>query len=422
MRFDGPLNLARWVIWGTAILIIAVLPLVFTGSTFAITFMSQIGTFVIFALAYNMLLGQGGMLSFGHAVYSGLGAYFAIHVLNLIGKGAVVFPVTLLPLVGGIAGIVFGLLFGYVTTKKSGTTFAMISLGIGEMVFACSLMFPAFFGGEGGVTTNRVVGGSFLGITYGPGIQVYYLIAVWALLCTAGMFAFTQTPLGRMANAVRDNPERAEFVGYDTQMVRFLTLVVSSFFAGVSGGLSAINFEIVSAENVSALRSGGVLFATFIGGTGFFFGPIIGGIIFMFFVVALSGFTKAWQLYLGLFFLLMVLYAPGGVASLIMRHLALAGTGLLRRLRWPYAVAGSAGILLIAALIAAVEMTYHLSGEGLDEPTMALAGMVLDPRAATPWFVVAVIAAAGFLTLAKTRGMVQSAWDDINDELERRRA
>ena len=421
MRFDGPLNLARWVIWGAASLIIAVLPLVFTQS-FAITFMTQIGTFVIFALSYNMLLGQGGMLSFGHAVYSGLGAYFAIHALNLIGKSVIVFPVTLLPLVGGLAGVVFGLLFGYVTTKKSGTTFAMISLGIGEMVFACSLMFPAFFGGEAGVTSNRVVGGSFLGITYGPGIQVYYLIAVWALACTVGMFAFTQTPLGRMANAVRDNPERAEFVGYDTQMVRFLTLVVASFFAGVSGGLSAINFEIVTAENVSAMRSGGVLLATFIGGTGFFFGPIIGAVIFLFFVVALSAFTKAWLLYLGLFFLLTVLYAPGGIASVIVRHLQLAGTGLLGRLRWPYALAACSGLLLLFALISTVEIIYHISEGDPDQPMMSLAGIVFDPKSLVSWTVVAALAVAGFVTLAKARAVVGAGWDDINDELERRRA
>ena len=122
------------------------------------------------------------MLSFGHAVYSGLGAYFAVHALNLVAKGQIWLPVTLLPLVGGLAGLVFGVLFGYVTTKRAGTTFAMITLGIGELVFACSLMFPGFFGGEGGITTNRVIGQPFLGITYGPAIQVYYLIAVWALV------------------------------------------------------------------------------------------------------------------------------------------------------------------------------------------------------------------------------------------------
>ena len=213
-----------------------------------------------------MLLGQGGMLSFGHAVYSGLGAYFAVHALNLIGKGQFSFPVTLLPLIGGLAGPVFGVLFGYVTTNEPGTTFAMISLGIGEMVFACSLMFPGFFGGEAGVSTNRVdrpaVPRPHLR-TGDPGLLPDRGLVLRRM---AAMFALTQTPLGRMANAVRDNPERAEFVGYDTQNVRFLQLVLSAFFAGVAGALSCINFEIVSAENVSAIRSGGVLLATFIGG------------------------------------------------------------------------------------------------------------------------------------------------------------
>ena len=409
------------MVWGGAALLVAVLPLVFTQS-FAITFMTQIGTFIIFALSYNMLLGQGGMLSFGHAVYSGLGAFFAIHTLNLIGKGAIGVPVALLPLVGGVAGVFFGLLFGYVTTKKAGTTFSMISLGIGEMVFACSLMFPAFFGGEGGVTSNRVVGEPFFGITYSTGIQVYYLIAVWAFICTVAMFTFTHTPLGRMANAVRDNPERAEFVGYDTQMVRFLTVVVASFFAGVSGGLSAINFEIVSAENVSAVRSGGVLLATFIGGVGFFFGPIIGAVIFMFFVVALSGFTKAWLFYLGLFFLLMVLYAPGGIASLIMLHLQLMRTGLMRRLVPSYGVAFAAGALLLAALIGSVEMIYHVSEDGSNATPMTIGGADVDPRALTTWILVAVLAAFGFGFLHKARAAVKSAWGEVNAELERSRA
>jgi branched-chain amino acid transport system permease protein len=99
------------------------------------------------------------------------------------------------------------------------------------------------------------------------------------------MYAWSHTPLGRIANAVRDNPERAEFVGYDTQRVRWLTLIISSFFAGSAGALGVINFEIVTAENVSAVRSGGVLLAAFIGGVGFFFGPIIGACVFDLLVV-----------------------------------------------------------------------------------------------------------------------------------------
>ena len=318
-----PLNFGRWVIWGFTALLFIVLPAFFSKG-FALTLMSQMGITIIFALSYNMLLGQSGMLSFGHAVYSGLGAFFAIHAMRWIGAGTLVWPISLLPLIGGIAGALFGVIFGYLTTRRAGTPFAMITLGIGEMVFAASLMFPGFFGGEGGVIGDRAAGSPFLGIagiTFGPQIQVYYLIAVWCFVCMIAMYALTQTPLGRIANAVRDNPERAEFIGYNTQRVRWLMMILSTFFAGIAGGLSAINFEIVSAENVSAVRSGGVLLAAFIGGVAFFFGPILGAVVFVFFAVALSEYTKAWQLYLGVFFVLLVMYAPGGLSSLILMNL-----------------------------------------------------------------------------------------------------
>jgi branched-chain amino acid transport system permease protein len=416
----APANLGRWLLWGGTAIAFALAPLVFTRG-FALTLMTQMGTMIIFALSYNMLLGQGGMLSFGHAVYSGLGAYIAVHVLNLAGKGAFWFPVTLLPLVGGLAGAFFGVLFGYVTTKRAGTTFALISLGVAEMVFACVLMFPGFFGGEGGISTNRVVGAPFLGITYGPAIQVYYLVAFWCIACMAAMYALTQTPLGRMANAVRDNPERAEFIGYDTRKVRFLQLVLSGFFAGVAGGLACINFEIVSAENVSAIRSGGVLLAAFIGGIPFFFGPIIGAVVFIFFVVALSGFTKAWLFYLGLFFLAMVLYAPGGIASLIAMQVPVLRAGRMRALAGPYAAAAAAGLVALAGLVGIVEMVYHLSDTTL--PTrMRLAGIEFDARGAPAWLGFGLLFAAGIALLAAASRRVGVVWAAIQHEIDSGRA
>src|SRR3954467_12040477 len=118
-----PLNLGRWLIWSLFAAVLIVAPLLFTKGA-SLSILSQMGTVMIFALSYNMLLGQGGMLSFGHAAYSGLGSFFAIHAINLVGKRELIIPTTLIPLVGGIAGAVFGVLFGYVTTKKSGTTFA----------------------------------------------------------------------------------------------------------------------------------------------------------------------------------------------------------------------------------------------------------------------------------------------------------
>ena len=410
-----PLNLARWLIWGLTALFMAVLPQLFSHG-FALTLMSQMGVAIIFTLSYNMLLGQSGMLSFGHAVYSGLGAYIAVHTLNLASKGQIWMPVSLLPLVGGLAGAFFGVLFGYVTTKRAGTTFAMITLGIGELVFSCSLMFPEFFGGEGGVTTNRVFGQPFLGITFGPSVQVYYLIAIWCLASMALMYAWSHTPLGRMANAVRDNPERAEFVGYDTQRVRWFTLIISAFFAGIAGTLAMINFELVTAENVSAARSGGVLLAAFIGGVGYFFGPIIGACVFIFFVVALSGYTQAWLLYLGLFFMLMVMFAPGGIASLVMMQLQLIARKRFGRIAPHYLGAGASALLLLAALILTVEMTYKVSVDSSGGTSMTLFGIEFDAAATLPWAVAAGLWIVGGLLFNMARKRVARVWGEIQAE------
>ena len=416
-----PVNLARWIIWSGFALLLLVLPQLFDKG-FSLTLMCQIGTIMIFSLSFNMLLGQSGMLSFGHAVYAGLGAYFVIHLLNLIGKG-LWFPVSMLPLVGGLAGAFFGVLFGYVTTKKSGTPFAMITLGIGELVFAMSLMFPGFFGGEGGVSSNRIAGEPLFGfitsVTFGPQVQVYYLVAVWLFICTAAMYAFTHTPLGRIANAVRDNPERVEFIGYETQRVRYLVLIISGFFAGVSGGLGAINFEIVSSENVSAIRSGTVLLFTFIGGVPFFFGPMIGAVIFGFFIVVLATITKAWLLYLGLFFVLMVMYAPGGIATLIMMQFPIIKAGRFKEIFPSYCLAAAAGVTLLVALIFAVEMIYHLSLEAAAGTSKAFLGMQVDVASAPPWLVVAVLTVTGGVLLRLAMRGVSTHWDRIMGDIIR---
>ncbi|HJV96418.1 MAG TPA: branched-chain amino acid ABC transporter permease, partial [Albitalea sp.] len=225
-----PYNVGRAVVWGLFALVLLFAPLLFTSSL-AATMLSQMGIAIIACLSYNMLLGQGGMLSFGHAVYTGLGSYLAIHAMNAIAGGSLKLPVSAVPLVGGLAGMGFAVLLGFVTTRKSGTPFAMITLGVAELVSAMSLMFSDFFGGEAGVAGNRVSGQAFLGITFGPQIQVYYLIALYTFICVAAMFAFTRTPLGRMLNAVRDNPERVEFIGYSTRNVRYIAFIIAGFFA-----------------------------------------------------------------------------------------------------------------------------------------------------------------------------------------------
>ncbi|MCB2000503.1 MAG: branched-chain amino acid ABC transporter permease, partial [Rhodoferax sp.] len=324
-----------------------------------------------------------------------LGSFMAIHALNAATEGGLPLPVALVPLAGGLAGLGFAVLFGYVTTRKSGTTFAMITLGLGELVFAMSLMVPEFFGGEGGVSGNRMVRDGWWGITFGPQVQVYYLIAIYTFVCVALMYAFTGTPLGRMLNAVRDNPERVEFVGYDTQRVRYLAFIIAGFFAGISGGLAALNFEIVTAEVVGAARSGGYLLFTFLGGATFFFGPILGAILMVLALVLFSEFTQAWLLYLGLIFLLMVMFAPGGIASLIMMNVRVAMFGRLRELALPYLGLALTGIVMLAGGTSLVEMVYHLQLNQSEGPVFAYLGMELDVEKMLHWVGAAVVLAVG---------------------------
>ncbi len=412
------INVGRWVVWGLFALVLLLAPVVFSGG-FGTTVLSQMGIAIIACLSYNMLLGQGGMLSFGHAVYTGLGSFLAIHALKGVDEGWLSLPVSLVPLVGGLAGIGFAVLFGYVTTRKSGTTFAMITLGLGELVFALSLMIPEFFGGEGGVSADRMAGKPFMGITYGPQLQVYYLIAAYTFVAVALMFAFTRTPLGRMLNAVRDNPERVEFVGYDTQKVRYYAFIIAGFFAGISGGLGAISFEIVTAEVVGAARSGGYLLFTFLGGATFFFGPIIGGVLMVLAFVLLSEFTQAWLLYLGLIFLIMVMYAPGGIASLIMMNVRVAAFGRLRELLVSYALLTVTGLVMLAGLGALIEMTYHIQLSTTFGSELVFLGVPLDVKTAGSWLGAAVLALVGFGWFEWARRAFAVKWGMVQEHIEK---
>jgi branched-chain amino acid transport system permease protein len=412
-----PLNVGRIVIWSLFALLLLVAPLFFTSSL-SQTMLSQMGIAIIVCLSYNMLLGQGGMLSFGHAVYSGMGSFLAIHTLNKV-TGGWPLPVSLIPIVGGLSSMLVAVVLGWVTTKKAATPFAMITMGIGELVWAMSLMFPEFFGGEGGVSGNRVAGSKAFGITYGPQIQLYYLIAIYTFICTGLMFAFTRTPLGRMLNAVRDNPERVEFVGYDTQKVRYIAFVIAAFFAGISGGLAALNFEIVTSEVVSGYRSGAYLLFTFLGGATFFFGPIIGAVLMVLAFVLLSEFTKAWLLYLGLIFLFMVMYAPGGVASLIMMNLRVAAFGHLRKLWVSYLALFITCMVVLLGAATMIEMVYHLQLNAALGDELKFLGIPLNAKGLNSWFGAGFVMLTGLGLFEVCRRQFVHEWGEIQESIEK---
>ena len=402
--------LTRALPWLGGIAAVLILPHVFSSGA-SISIMSLIGFGIIFALSYNILLGQTGMLSFGHAVYYGLGGFITSHALNIIAGSKLPIPLPIVPLIGGIAGLVFAAPLGWVSTKRAGTAFSMISLGIGELVAACALILRGFFGGEGGISTSRTSVLQVFGWSFGPQIQVYYLIYAWCLICAALMYAFTQTPLGRICNAVRDNPERAEFVGYSTHMVRFLAFCIAGFFAGVAGGLAAIHYEIVTSGVVGAGPSGFVLLMTFIGGAGFFIGPVLGAIL-MSAMESLSDITGAWLLYLGILFILMVMFAPGGLAGLLFMHRPAANLRGLAKLAPAYLVAAIPGLGLFAGIVFLIETSHHVLVKSSDGMQMRLMGLEYQADAPMTWALIAVLIIVTFLAFRRTWPWVASSWSE----------
>ena len=397
----------KFSLWGGYLLVLLALPQFF-DSILSISIFNQMAIAIVFALSYNMLLGQGGMLSFGHAVYFGLGGFLAVHTLILIEFETLYFSIVFIPLVGGIFGLLAAIFIGSFSTRKAGTVFAMISLGIGELIAASSLIFVSFFGGEAGVSGDRTFGPLFFGVDFAQDLQIYYLAAIWVFIATVFMYLFTQTPAGRMANAVRDNPERAEFIGYSARRVRFISFCASGLFAGIAGGLFALNYEFITEENLNAATSGRVLLMAYIGGLGYFIGPIIGAVLLTLMNSLLSNYSNLWLLYLGVLFLLTVMFLPKGFAGLIMMHQVAWLRGTLRRLALPYLITGIPAFIFILASVAMIELS-HTDGE-----VFHYLGVSLERGSSMDWILVGGIAIAAFLATRKSLQQLKDAWEDAN--------
>src|SRR3954465_7463390 len=398
-------------IWVATALMLLVLPKIF-GSGGALTTFSLIGISIIFSLSYNILLGQTGMLSFGHAVYYGLGGFLVIHAINIISANKLPIPLPVVPLIGGLTGLFFGALLGWVSTQRSGTAFAMISLGVAELVASSALILRTFFGGEAGISANRTKLFRVFGWTFGPQIQIYYLVAAWTLIAVIAMYALTRTPLGRMCNAVRDNPERVQFVGYDPHVIRYIAFCFSGFFAGIAGALAAINFEIANSAYLGAVQSGTRLFAAYIGGVGFFIGPVVGAIFVTILSLGLSDLTPVWQLYFGLIFIAVVVFAPGGITGLLMMHRPLLRAGTLTKVLPSYSIALLPTLAMIAGLMLAIEITVHYTVNPGEDSHIKAFGVSFDAASPNIWATATILLIGGYLVARRTWTMVGHAWDD----------
>jgi branched-chain amino acid transport system permease protein len=386
---------------------------------FLISMLSQMGMMVILALSYNMLLGQAGLFSLCHATFFGVGGYATIHLLNAEGDGDLPLPMELMPLLGGLTGLGLAILFGAMATKQRATAFAMITLGIGELMATAALMFHHFFGGEGGVTTNRMIDHSLFGLSYASGLQVYYLTLAWAVIAAGLMYFLTLTPLGRMANATRDNFERAQFIGYDPRMVRFLQFALSGFFAGIGGGLYAITYEIVTFDALAAPLSANALLMAYIGGTSVFGGPILGAILITLLQSGVSLLSNSWLVYVGVMFIAMVIFAPTGLAGIIKAHGPIKQAGRMGRLFVPYLrlVIPSLGVLL--GFVGLVELMSFLTIGAAQGKKLVLFGGSVDVHATLPWAISILSLLLGTVWLRWEAAGFHRIWESLTGEVRR---
>jgi len=405
-------KLANALPWLIASVFLLIMPMIFTTNS-AITIMNQMAITIIFALSYNMLLGQGGMLSFGHAVYMGVGGFFCVHIMNWDGFFSGL-PLPLLPIFGGMFGMGLALIVGSFSTRKAGTVFAMISLGVGELIAACSVIIVAFFGGEEGISGDRTYGLPFFDVEFFQQIEVYYLTIFWLVLSALLMFLFSRTPVGRMANAVRDNPERAEFLGYSARWVRFYSFVAAGFFAGIAGGLFAINYEILTEENLNLFTSGQILLVTFLGGTGFFFGPIIGAIVFTLLQTVLSLETELWTLYVGALFVATVMFFPGGLAGVLMMHAPPFMLGKAHLLVRPYIKTLIPALISILAVAGFIEILFHAQHAAIGDDEMTLYWITFSHDNILPWLIAGGLAIAGFWVAKQNAPELAATWHEAN--------
>lgn len=275
-------------------------------------------TMAVATLSYSILLGQTGLLSFGHALYVGLGGFAVANFTQAAEiHGWSWFSVAYAPLFGGLLSLAVALVLGFINSRRTGVVFAMITLGLAEMVHAYAITQSGFFGGDAGVSFDRTSGEPLMGWSFGPQVQIYGLILVWMILCLAIVAAFRVSVLGDLCRAVRDNEERVEFLGFNPRRIRYLAFCLSAFVAGVAGGLAAINFEVVSAQVLSLQQSSAILVATFIGGATSLWGSIAGALVYVFFYSVVSSVTEAWPFHLGIVFMATVLFAPRGFAGLV---------------------------------------------------------------------------------------------------------
>lgn len=278
---------------------------------FQLRMVTEIVILALFAMTWKMLLNEGGMFSFGHALYFGLGAYASVlgwlHIKGLSFMSGI--------LLGGLVAGLMGFILGAFLVRMSGTYFALLTLAFNQLIWAVVWKWRDVTGGDDGL--GKFPKPDLLGIPMKDPANFYYvsliIIGIGLFIC----WYYTKTPLGNVVMSIKSNEERAKFIGFNVNASKLVLLTMLGFFAGISGALYAQFQEFIATSTIDMGMSTNVLFMAFIGGIGYFWGPLLGSGIFVYLSEYLSSFTDRWELIFGLIFIFIVSFAPQGILGIV---------------------------------------------------------------------------------------------------------
>ena len=309
------ITIRQWVFLTGAVVLVLLAPLFL--KIVQIRILNEVVYFSLFSVSFNLLFGYAGLLSCGHAAYFGIGAYTTAILL----KRFVGMPLLLAVLTSGIIAAIGGVVIGFFCVRRKASYFVLLTMDFNQLIWALAWKWRSMTGGDDGI-------GGFVPKSLKLGIAtldlsnagtVYCLSAAIVLFMLFLIWYLLRTPFGNTIRAIKVNEDRPEFLGYNVNFSKLVLFTIAAFFAGIAGSLYAVFQDFVATSSVDLAMATQVIMMAILGGTGSFFGPILGSAIFVYFTDWISHLTDRWEFILGALFIILVLYFHRGAIGLIPR-------------------------------------------------------------------------------------------------------
>ncbi|GIX48922.1 MAG: branched-chain amino acid ABC transporter permease [Candidatus Tectimicrobiota bacterium] len=268
--------------------------------------LAQIVIFALFAIAFDLLFGHTGILSFGHAAYLGVGAYTAALFVTYAPVDSMLLTLAAVLVVSAALAA----LIGFFSIQLRGIYLAMVTLAFAQVLFFIANQVETLTGGEDGLPFWRP---ALLGWDMNDNLAFYFFVLAVFAVSFAFLHRLVRTPFGSVLHAIRENEERARMVGYNTQVYKLCCFVISGALSGLAGGLFAMLLRFSYLDLLYWTTSGDVVMMTLIGGMGSLFGPVLGAAFMLTLQDLFSAYWDRWRLIVGVIFILVVLFLKGGI-------------------------------------------------------------------------------------------------------------